>query len=273
MLRTDMTAFPKRAKNAEGQWAPVNNRLRRTGGGLGVRPVNSPVPVRFSSGTPGGKDRADRSYPRLPMADGTGAGETVLAETVLDGHTVSYTWPGVLPEPVLDGPRALYPEVLPGVDLLLVAREEGSFAQLLIVKTREAAQNEALAKVSYGLRSETATFHYSDGSSHVSILDGAGREVGAVPTPFGWDSSGRDPEAEPGEAPRTSVATSADVLKLSGLSGIEPGARQDRMPMRLLGDGTGEAPSPSPWRTGDLLVGRTRRGHRERGVLLLPAGQ
>ncbi len=249
-LRTDMTAFPKRAKNAGGQWAPVNNRLRRTGGGLGVRPVNPPVPVRFSSGAPGGKDRADRSYTRLPMADGTGAGETVLAETVLDGHTVSYTWPGVLPEPVLDGPRALYPEVLPGVDLLLVAREEGGFAQLLIVKTREAAQNEALAKVSYGLRSETATFHYSDGSSHVSILDGAGREVGAVPTPFGWDSSGRDPEAEPGEAPRTSVATSADVLKLSGLSGIEPGARQDRMPMRLLGDGTGEARI-------DLGLGRT----------------
>ncbi|MEV7412500.1 hypothetical protein AB0O04_32210, partial [Streptomyces althioticus] len=176
-LRTDMTAFPKRVKNAEGQWAPVDNRLRRTGDGLGLRPVNPPVPVRFSSGTAGGKDRADRSYTRLPLADGTGAGETVLAETVLDGHTVSYTWPGVLPEPVLDGPRALYPEVLPGVDLLLVAREEGGFAQLLIVKTREAAQNEALAKVSYGLRSETATFHHSDGSSHVSILDEAGREV------------------------------------------------------------------------------------------------
>lgn len=41
---------------------------------------------------------------------------------------VTYPWPGPLPAPVLDGPRALYSEVLPGVDLLLVAREEGGMA-------------------------------------------------------------------------------------------------------------------------------------------------
>lgn len=242
-LRTEITALPRRAKNAEGVWAPVDNRLRRTGkagDGLGIRPVNPATPVRFSSGTPGGKSRADRSYARLPLAGASAATDTVLAEMDLDGHTVAYTWPGELPAPVLDGPRALYPEVLPGVDLLLVAREEGGIAQLLIVKDREAARSEALAKLSYGLRSETAVFRYSEAGSRVSILDRSGTEIGTVPTPFAWDSGGRDPEL-PGEEPRTSVATPADVLKLSGLSGIEPGARHAGLPMSLKGDGAEEA--------------------------------
>ncbi|WP_073951954.1 DNRLRE domain-containing protein [Streptomyces kebangsaanensis] len=244
-MRTRITATPQRAKNAEGKWAPVDNRLRRTenaAGGLGVRPVNPPVPVRFSSGTPGKDARADRSYARLPLADGPAAKETVLAEVEIDGHTVAYTWPGTLPEPVLDGPRALYPEVLPGVDLLLVAREEGGFGQLLIVKTPEAAQNKALATVSYGLRSKTAVFRHDEDGGRVLILDKAGKEIGSVPTPFAWDSNGRDPELPKDQsAPRTSVATPADVLKLSGLSGIEPGARQAPMPIRLEGDKTGTA--------------------------------
>lgn len=141
-LRTQMTALPQRAKNAQGEWAPIDNRLRRAedADGLGVRPVNPALPVRFSSGTPGKDARADRSHARGTLADGPAVQETVLAEMDIDGHTVAHTWPGSLPEPVLDGPRALYSEVLPGVDLLLIAREEGGFAQLLIVKSREAAQ-------------------------------------------------------------------------------------------------------------------------------------
>lgn len=244
-MRTRISALPQRAKNAEGKWAPVDNRLRRTknaADGLGVHPVNPPVPVRFAGGTPGRTVRAGRSYARLPLADKSAVKETVLAEVEIDGHTVAYTWPGTLPEPVLDGPRALYPEVLPGVDLLLVAREEGGFAQLLIVKDREAARNKALETVSYGLRSKTAVFRIDKDGGRVLVLDQDGDEIGSVPTPFAWDSSGRDPELpEERSAPRTSVATPADVLKLSGLSGIEPGAHQAPIPMHLEGDRTGTA--------------------------------
>lgn len=242
-LRTQITALPKRAKTADGTWKPVDNRLRRVkdaDDNLGIRPVNPAWPVRFSSGTAEHRtDRADRSYARLPLGK-PGAQETVLAEADIDGHTVSYTWPGPLPEPVLDGPRALYSEVLPGVDLLLVAREEGGFAQLLIVKNREAAQNEALAAVSYGLRSETAVFHHDKDTGRVLVQEPSGKEIGSIPTPFAWDSSGRDPEQGEGPSvPRTSVATPADVLKLSGLSGIEPGAHQAPLPLEVEGDATG----------------------------------
>ncbi|MCH0563131.1 DNRLRE domain-containing protein [Streptomyces sp. MUM 2J] len=244
-LHSRISALPVRAKNAQGKWAPVDNRLRRTedaSDGLGVRPANPVTPVRFSSGTPGTDARADRSYRRGPLTDGPAADETALAELDVAGHTVTYTWPGPLPEPVLDGPRALYPEVLPGVDLLLVAREEGGFGQLLIVKTEEAARSEALATVSYGLHSKTAVFRHDEDAWRVLVLDPAGQEIGSIPTPFAWDSSGRDPESpDTGSTPRTSVATSADVLELSGLSGIEPGAQSAPMPMRVTGDRTGTA--------------------------------
>jgi hypothetical protein len=236
-MRTRMHASPQRAKNADGEWAPIDNKLVRSAEaprGLGIVPVNAAVPVRFSSGS---KDaaRADRSFARAPRP-----GESVLAEMDVAGHTVAYTWPGALPEPVLDGPRALYSEVLPGVDLLLVAREEGGVAQLLIVKTPEAAKQEALKSVAYGLRSETATFQLDAPKGRVLVLDKKRTELASIPTPFAWDSSGRDPEA-PTAAPRTATGTPADVLKLSGLTGIEPGARSAQLPVTLDGDKTGTA--------------------------------
>ncbi|AXI77213.1 hypothetical protein C7M71_006950 [Peterkaempfera bronchialis] len=261
--RTRIHAVPQRARNAQGTWAAIDTRLERTGntaGGLGIRPVNAPVPVRFSNGGSNGRSngrsngdsdgarqderRAERSQSRVRLtAEGGGApaGETVLAELEIAGHTVAYAWPGPLPEPVLDGPRALYPEVLPGVDLLLVAREEGGFGQLLIVKTREAAAQEALSTLTYGLRSQTAVFRHDGTTGGVQVLDpGSGEEIASIPTPFAWDSSGQDPEA-PETAPRTAVATASDVLALSGLSGIEPGAHRSPLPTRLEGEGTGSA--------------------------------
>ncbi|WP_425247674.1 DNRLRE domain-containing protein [Streptomyces sp. NEAU-NA10] len=237
-LKTRITAAPTRAKNAEGEWAPIDNTLKRTdkaAKGLGVAPVNPAVSVRFAGGS-GTKARADRSFVRAETP-----GETVLAEVDLGGHTVAYTWPGALPEPVLDGPRALYSEVLPGVDLLLVAREEGGMAQVLIVKTPEAAHQKALATIAYGLRSDTAVFRQDRKASRVQVLDKAGKEVGSIPTPFAWDSSGRDPELPEGAPHRTAVGTPAEVLKLSGLTGIEPGAESAPLPIGLGGENTGAA--------------------------------
>ncbi|MET9436670.1 DNRLRE domain-containing protein [Streptomyces sp. NPDC006551] len=237
-LRSQIHSLPQRAKNAAGRWAPVDNKLQRTDKaprGLGISAVNAVYPVRFAGGGTQAS-RADRSYARAPHP-----GESPLAEVEFGGHTITYTWPGALPEPVLDGPRALYSEVLPGVDLLLVAREEGGFGQLLIVKTPQAAQQQALKSVSYGLRSATATFRHDAKSDRVLVLDKAGKEVGSVPTPFAWDSSGRDAELPENAVVRTSTATPADVLKLSGLSGMEPGARTAQLPVDLEGDGTGTA--------------------------------
>ncbi|WP_327237794.1 DNRLRE domain-containing protein [Streptomyces sp. NBC_01317] len=244
-MRTQIHALAQRAKNAEGRWAPIDNKLTRTKKaprGLGIAPVNPAVPVRLADGSGGSaesaeKSRADRSYVRAPQP-----GESVLAEIDIKGHTLAYTWPGALPEPVLEGPRALYPEVLPGVDLLLVVREEGGLGQLLIVKSREAAQQPALKTISYGLRSPMAVFRQDEAHGQVLVEDAKGTEIGSIPTPFAWDSAGRDPEVpDDRPTPLTSTATSADVLRLSGLSGAEPGALRAPVPLSVEGDGTGTA--------------------------------
>lgn len=233
-LRAQIHAVPQRAKDATGTWVAIDTKLTRTTddpSGLNIRPANAPVPVRFSGGS-GQAESGASAKPSSPT-------ETVLAEVDIDGHTISYTWPGPLPEPVLDGPRALYPEVLAGADLLIVAREEGGFGQLLIVKNRAPATIKAASTLSYGLRSKTAVFHRDKTTGGVLALDpGSGREISSIPSPFAWDSAGRQP-GSPDATPRTAVATTSDVLNLSGLSGAEPGARHAPIPTRLDGDGTG----------------------------------
>ncbi|MEV6306748.1 DNRLRE domain-containing protein, partial [Actinoplanes sp. NPDC051861] len=208
-LRSQINALPQRAKTAAGVWAPIDNTLARDGSV--VRPANPPVPVSFSNGS----DNTE---------------ESVLAEVQAGGHTVAYTWPGRLPEPVIDGSRALYQEVLPGIDLLVTVRAEGGFGHVLIVKNRTAK----LPPLSYGLRADGVIFRHDAATNGVKILDaGSKDEVGVIPTSLAWDSAGKEP--------RTSVASASDVLKLSGLDGLEPGSKQAVMPSRLDGDGTGSA--------------------------------
>ncbi|WP_018253669.1 DNRLRE domain-containing protein [Salinispora mooreana] len=240
-LRSTFNATPQRTKNAAGRWSPIDTTLTRTDttpGGLDIRPVNAPTPVRFSAGTSAAGQPSSSGG-----SGGSGGGqspvgddETVLAEAEMDGHTVAFTWPGHLPEPVLDGPRALYPDALPGVDLLVVARDVGGFSQLLVVKNRAAETIKAASAVTYGLTSQTARFRHDPVTGGIQILDQTDQEVGSIPTPFAWDSAGQEsPDAEI----RTAVDTPADVLNLSGLSGNEPGARSAQLPTRVDGDGTG----------------------------------
>ncbi|MEV6304050.1 DNRLRE domain-containing protein [Actinoplanes sp. NPDC051861] len=215
-LRSDFTAVPQRAKTRTGSWAPIDNTLKADG--PAVTPVNPYTPVTFSNGS---EEDAE---------------ETVLAEVRAKGHTITYSWPGPLRQPTLTGSRALYPEVRPGVDLLVVVRQEGGFGSILIVKNRDAAKN--VGTLTYTLRSDTAVFNHNATTGGVLIADAkTGAEVGDIPTPMAWDAAGKDPESP--EAARTAVATTDDVLQLSGLGGAEPGARHEAMPTRLDGGGTG----------------------------------
>ncbi|MFI5843476.1 DNRLRE domain-containing protein [Catenuloplanes sp. NPDC051500] len=223
-LRTETHPVVQRAKNAAGEWAPIDTTLTLDQSAGTLQPVNAVTPVRFHAG--------DTSKPE---SGGTGGGTGVtstLAEVDVEGHTISYTWPGPLPTPVVDGARALYPEVLPGVDLLLVVRPEGGFGQMLIIKTREAAAQDRVRHPDFGLFSETATFHHQAETGGVTVRDQTGKEISTVPTPYAWDSSGGG---------STSTATAADVLNLAGLGYIETHARQAAMPLRVDGDTTGTA--------------------------------
>ncbi|WP_345041596.1 ricin-type beta-trefoil lectin domain protein [Streptomyces sannanensis] len=117
----------------------------------------------------------------------SGGGSGPLATMAKNGRTLSLTWPGALPEPRLDGDTAVYPEVLPGVDLRIRADVDG-FAQHLVVKSREAAADPRIAELSLGLKGE-GTRLTADRRGNLTATDSKGAKVFSAPAPAMWDSS------------------------------------------------------------------------------------
>jgi hypothetical protein len=153
---------PVRVRRPDGTWTAVDLTLRATAGQ--IRPVAAPYDVRFSAG-----------------------GSGPFARVAVAGGRLSLLPPWPLPAPVLSGARARYPDVLPGVDLVLTAKPEG-FSEVLVVKDRTAASNPALRSIRFGVRGEGLTV-VADGGG-LAVLDAAGRPVLISPRPTMWDSTG-----------------------------------------------------------------------------------
>ncbi|WP_200308612.1 DNRLRE domain-containing protein [Streptomyces adelaidensis] len=205
---------PVRAK-VNGAWKPIDTELTRVDGGWA--PKAAVDPVVFSAGGEGAGDRGTsargasmgqaathgefggsptrgavytvaRNGRTVRTADGTETYSTVATLTS-DGHEVTLSWPGALPEPVISGSSALYRNVFDGVDLMLTA-QAGGFGHVLIVHNREAAADPALTELSYGLSSQDLTFHIDPVTEVVTGRDRDGQEIAVSPTPYLWDSAG-----------------------------------------------------------------------------------
>ncbi|MFE6555479.1 FG-GAP-like repeat-containing protein [Streptomyces sp. NPDC057746] len=223
-------AVPFRAK-VDGAWQAIDTNLHRTkAGDWAPNAVNNPV--LFSGGSRG--KRATRSDSRsvirpVALTAVEDATSTNLVTFSTDGHQLTLTWPGTLPAPVIDEDRALYQDVLPGVDLLLTARDSG-FSHLLIVKNAEAATDPGLAKLSYGLTSPDLTFTLDPVTHVIHAKDADGKEVAVSPTPYMWDSAGKpavtqgdDPQPpRPSEAPAPEASPDVDPSEEPEDSGDAP---------------------------------------------------
>ncbi|MFE5796649.1 DNRLRE domain-containing protein [Streptomyces sp. NPDC056503] len=196
------------------EWKPIDTTLRRTGEGWQPKATNTHLV--FSAGGEGG-ERASRGgvrrvslLPALAAEAGTASPLVALTVTDVEGqaHTIQLTWPGTVPAPVIDGSRALYPEILPGADLVLTAEDDG-FAQLLVVKNRQAAADPRIAQLSYGLSSPTLDFRLDPLSGIVTAETPRGDEVALSPTPLMWDSSGA-PAVTDGEAGASAQPTASE---------------------------------------------------------------
>ncbi|MGW7439593.1 DNRLRE domain-containing protein [Streptomyces sp. NPDC054849] len=207
-----------------GRWKPIDTTLERVEGGYAAKAVNGRVV--FSAGSkPVGGERSSRGVSRVSLKQDTpGEVWTDLVRLNTDGHDMVVGWPGALPEPVIDGPRALYENVRPGIDLVMTA-QDGGYSHLLVIKDKQAAADPLLGQLKYRLTSPDLTFHL-DGESHaVSARNAQGEEVAGSPTPMMWDSSGKvaTTDNEPAWKP-TDVAQQHPTLALAGLAGAE-GAR------------------------------------------------
>ncbi|MFI6055189.1 FG-GAP-like repeat-containing protein [Streptomyces violascens] len=148
-----------------GTWAPVDPTLQRSTDGT-IATTATPTALVFSSGGTG------------PLAK----------MTAPDGKELALTWPDPLPAPVLSGAGALYPNVLPDVDLRVTAQDQGGFTQVLVVKTPQAARNPKLATVRLSTATSGLTLT-NDSAGALNAEDSSGTTVFSAPTPVMWDSS------------------------------------------------------------------------------------
>ncbi|CAL9630264.1 VCBS repeat-containing protein [Streptomyces sp. enrichment culture] len=117
----------------------------------------------------------------------SGGGEGPLATVTRDGRSMSWSWPGKLPSPEVDGDTVIYHNVLEDVDLKLKAGTAG-FGQLLVVHNATAAANPALARLRFPLATKGLSVK-ADAHGNLRALNPAGQEIFTAPTPMMWDSS------------------------------------------------------------------------------------
>ncbi|MFE4047800.1 FG-GAP-like repeat-containing protein [Streptomyces sp. YIM B13518] len=210
-----------------GKLVPVDTRLLETENGR-VAPTAAGMSVSFSGG-------GDKDFARM----------------VRDGREISLTWPGELPEPVLEGHTVTYPDVLPGVDLTATADVE-SFSHALVVKNAEAAKNPALDAVTFGYTSKGLDLK-AGADGRLEAVDPTGTAVFSAPEPRMWDSAGSE---EPAGEPTTEAAGEPTQAGTERSGPVTRTARSTPAAAHA-------APAPRP--LAETLTGATE-GSREAGV-------
>lgn len=209
--RRDVTANPDGTMTArqfaapvrvvkDGAWVAPDATLEPLRGG-GFAPAAATVGLAFSGGGDGPLVRLDKN-----------------------GRGMALGWPGVLPEPVIDGASATYPEVLPGVDLVVTALVDG-FSHTLVVKNRAAAQSPALRDIDLPLDVYGTVVRETE-SGGVEVAEAAGGGVMvAADAPMMWDST---------------VDAGGEV----GLASSERGSRRSQVEVAVDGDSMTLTPDP-----------------------------
>jgi RHS repeat-associated protein len=196
-LRARTAMAPVRVRQADGSWAPVDLRLTSNADGS-VSPRMPAFPVRMSGRAADGEHRL--------VSVGSGS------------RAVALEWAGVLPAPVLVGNTATYPQVLPGVDLVVSATTAG-VEQNIVVKDRA-----ALARVqglSLAVTSRAAASFATGAGGGVVLKDATGRVFARVPGMSMWDASPVDrATGEP-----VKQALPVRVSKLAARAGRSAGVR------------------------------------------------
>ncbi|MBK8445765.1 MAG: hypothetical protein IPL41_03395 [Micropruina sp.] len=161
-----MTAAVARVRDPRGGWRDPSAVLVRVADGL-LRPEAAVAAVAVAGG-----------------------GTTELF-SVADGDAkVSVGWPTPLPVAAIDGATATYPEVYPGVDLVVRAGIE-SAETFLVVKTHAASLNPAVRSASFTFSSPGLSLRERANGTH-SLVDVKGVERLVIPQALMWDSAGKE---------------------------------------------------------------------------------
>lgn len=161
-----------------------------------------------------GESVRPKAHPLDPVLAGGGAPKDGLLVSMHGNaeQSVGLEWSGPLPKPRLEGPRAVYPEARPGVDLVVEATRTG-FEQFFVL-TRKPSDTDA-PDLHLRLRA-TGLTAAATADGGVQFKDKAGKVMGSSGTPLAWDA-GVDaerlhPVGQPWKAaePATSLAPHPD---------------------------------------------------------------
>ena len=200
--RTKIFANPDGTRKLESRPDPV--RVRRDSGwvpidtGLRERPDGAVEPAATTTG--------------LVLS---GGGNDQLVKLTKGDKSLALAWPRALPEPRLSADSATYPEVYPGVDLVVHARADG-FTQVLVVKNRQAAANPALKRIRLGARTVGVNLREDD-AGKPRATDPSGADVFTSATPLMWDSTGDASSRGPAEGSRRAAmdpVVTADAVEV-----------------------------------------------------------
>jgi len=174
-----LTAEPNGSFTLTQSLAPVRKRVGGVWHGLDatlVHNVDATLSPRMSTGSL--RLSGGGNGPLATMTSTTGAGLSLDLPTAISA----------LPTPTLNGNSALYPNVLPGVDLSVTADEQGGFSEVLIVHNAAAAANPALKALTFPVTS-TGVNISADAAGNIRALDKAGFVPFNAPVPTMWDSA------------------------------------------------------------------------------------
>ncbi|MFD8463561.1 DNRLRE domain-containing protein [Streptomyces cyaneofuscatus] len=175
---------PVRFKDGNDTWRTVDPSLVEAPGG-DVRASAHPLDltlagkssaaevarVRKSGGEPG-----EKRTPAVPLVS-LDSGE---------GHEMTLSWRGALPEPVVDGTEARYPNVSTGTDMIVESTRTG-FEQFLELKNRDAV--DANGSVTMTLQAKGLKVK-ANADRSVTFQDrNTGKDVGLLPAPVMWDAT------------------------------------------------------------------------------------
>ncbi|MGW2725233.1 FG-GAP-like repeat-containing protein [Streptomyces sp. NPDC001492] len=230
-----ISAQPERLKR-DGAWVPLDSTLRRNSDGRYS-------PAASSSG--------------LALSDG---GTGPLAALDNNGKQLSLSWPTALPTPKVNDSSALYPDVLPGVDLKVTADEQGGFSEVLIVKTAQAAADPRLATLT--LETDTHGLNLAaDAGGNLTVSDPAtGAAVFHAPAALMWDSGAVNRQARSASSAAVSRGSVRPAAVRPAVA-IEQGATQpseDGTAPVDLSSGPGPTSQQAPVHTDVNSVGQLR---------------
>lgn len=206
---------------SEDDWAAVDLTLAAGDDGV-VRPVAHPGGLELAGGTGGLSDDV----------------ELVRVTDPETGVSSGLWWQGSLPEPVLEGRRATYREVEPGVDLVLEATSDG-FEQFFVVKERP----QGGADLTFPLTVESDGGDVEVEDSGALRITAGGQVVAEGPTPLMWDAQADAARETPvTQPPVVEPVTSDEGLLASMPAWASAPVQQDDLADSPTGAPDGELP-------------------------------